>query len=329
MVDSAGTMSVSASIAAETSAENGPGSVRNASPEISACAVPPWRAAISETRSARARPLCSALKRIEIRAVARGGMTLWRRVADGDVGDLEVRGLEPVGAASRAPARRARRAARPAWAPDCRRGADRRRGPRAPRPRSSQMLTEPRRPILTVSPSRSTEVGSPTRHRSGIAPARAHVIDQRDGAVARRAFLVAGDDEAERARLGGDLRHCRRPSPRSRPSCRPRRGRGAGRRAARARTAPRSSPRPAARRRDGRRRRNGGCPADPCGSRTGSRPDRRAPRRRASGGPSKPSGISAASRQANTAPVAGVTLGQAIRASARAAVSMAVAAHMG
>ena len=32
------------------------------------------------------------------------------------------------------------------------------------------MLTEPRRPIFITSPSRFSEVGSPTRHRSGIAP---------------------------------------------------------------------------------------------------------------------------------------------------------------
>ncbi len=72
------------------------------------------------------------------------------------------------------------------------------------------MLTEPRRPILIVSPSRLTLVGSPTRQRVRRHAAFGHMAHQRAGAVDGLAFLVAGDDQADRAgqrigaRDGGD-----------------------------------------------------------------------------------------------------------------------------
>ena len=183
------------------------------------------------------------------------------------------------------------------------------------------MLTEPRRPILTMSPSRASEVGSPIRIMSGRMPRSAiqSMIARR--AVGGRAFLVAGDDQAERARMIGDVGAGGDEGGDRRPSCRPRRGRRAGRRGSRARTGRSPSPRPAAPRRDGRRSRNAArrCRA----SRTDSRPARPAPRRRRSGGPSKPSGVSAASSTSNTAPVAGVTLGQAISRAARSTGSIA------
>ena len=107
-------------------------------------------------------------------------------------------------------------------------------------------------------------------------------------AVDRRAFLVAGDDQADRAR-----RPARAPRPRrrrrSRPSCRPRRARRAGRRASRGAN---GAAGPAlARRHDvemagegemRRRRRRA--------SRAGSRPAHRAPRPSTKRSTAKPSG---------------------------------------
>ena len=63
--------------------------------------------------------------------------------------------------------------------------------------------------------------------------ARRHPVHDRRRAVGGRAFLVAGDDQAERARMIRVARRRRRRR-RCRSSCRPRRGRGAGRRESRA-----------------------------------------------------------------------------------------------
>ena len=93
-------------------------------------------------------------------------MTLLACVGVSIAGELEVRRREGVGAVveververgDHSGERRDRVVAR---------GAGRRRGPARPGT-SIHMLTEPRRPILTVSPSRSTEVGSPIRIMSG------------------------------------------------------------------------------------------------------------------------------------------------------------------
>ena len=125
------------------------------------------------------------------------------------------------------------------------------------------MLTEPRRPILTMSPSRCDRGRLADQAQVGDLAALADQLDQRAGAVDRLAFLVAGDDEADRAGLGRDVAPPPRPSPRSSPSCRPRRARRAaaaplGRERRRC-----SSPRPAGPRRGARRRRSAGCPAGP------------------------------------------------------------------
>ena len=195
-----------------------------------------------------------------------------------------------------------RRAPRPAWGSDCRRGADRRRGPAVPGT-SIQILTDPRRPILIVSPSRVVEVGSPTRHKSGVMPALGHAVDQRAGAVDRRAFLVAGDDQAERRRPFGArgaaatnaaiapfMSTAPRPwsrSPRTSgsnaPLVQPSPGGTTSRCPAKARCGPAAARAP----------------------RAGSRPARRAPRRRRSDRPRSPSGASAASSTSNTAPARG------------------------
>ena len=94
---------------------------------------------------------------------------------------------------------------------------------------SIHMLTEPRRPILTVSPSRSTEVGSPIRIMSGRICALVQPVDDPRRAVGRIAFLVAGDQQRDGAARLLDLARPRRRRRRSRSSCRWRRGRSAGR----------------------------------------------------------------------------------------------------
>ena len=90
--------------------------------------------------------------------------------------------------------------------------------------------------------------------------ARGRPFQQLGAAVDRDAFLVAGDQERDRAlwacrRWRRDNRASPRSCRRSRPSCRPRRGRTARRRRCRPRTAHATTPwdRPAAPRRCGRR----------------------------------------------------------------------------
>ena len=103
-------------------------------------------------------------------------------------------------------------------------------------------------------------------------PRCAQRVDDAPRAVDRAAFLVARDDEGDRAGVrrpcGDDTRAPPSSSPRRRSSCRRRRGRTGGRRGRRARTGPSSTSRagPAARRRCGprsrrpARRRRGGSP---------------------------------------------------------------------
>ena len=67
--------------------------------------------------------------------------------------------------------------------------------------------SEPRRPFLIMSPSVSTEVGSPMTQKSKRFAACLQGFDDGDGAVGGIAFLVRGEQEGERAgmlRVGGD-----------------------------------------------------------------------------------------------------------------------------
>ena len=102
-------------------------------------------------------------------ALAGGGDDVGHRVADVDAGELQGRWLEPVVAGIDRRGGQGGGDAAPAGAPGCRRDADRRRGPACRAPRSWQ-FTLPRRPILTMSPSFTGQVGSPTRQKSGIWP---------------------------------------------------------------------------------------------------------------------------------------------------------------
>ena len=65
----------------------------------------------------------------------------------------------------------------------------------------------PRRPFLIMSPSRSTEVGSPTMQASSRLAARLQQFDQAHRAVDRRAFFVAGQQEGDGAGMGRMLLH--------------------------------------------------------------------------------------------------------------------------
>ena len=65
------------------------------------------------------------------------------------------------------------------------------------------MLTEPRRPIFTVSPNRRTDVGFADQAAIGTQAARRHPLDQHGRAEGRRPFLVAGDDQADRMIMAG------------------------------------------------------------------------------------------------------------------------------
>ena len=60
-------------------------------------------------------------------------------------------------------------------------------------------LIEPRRPILSVSPARAVAVGSPTTQWSMRLAARFQPGQHFGGAVDGGAFLVAGDEQADRA----------------------------------------------------------------------------------------------------------------------------------
>ena len=97
----------------------------------------------------------------------------------------------------------------------------------------SRPLKLPRRPILMVSPSIFSLEGSPTRHQSMRLAALAQHLDHAAGAVDRRSFLVAGDQEGDRAAMRGDtgrrIPRWRSAWPRARFSCRPRRGHIEGR----------------------------------------------------------------------------------------------------
>ena len=92
---------------------------------------------------------------------------------------------------------------------------------------ASRPVSDPRRPFLIVSPSKATLVGSPTMQWSKRSPLASAQSSSFDRAVDRGAFLVAGDEEADRARECGPCRQIAappRPPPRARPSCRRRRG---------------------------------------------------------------------------------------------------------
>ena len=108
--------------------------------------------------------------------------------------------LEPVGCPRRARWRRSPPAPRPALGSDCRRDADRRHGPAArhvdpdvdrPAPADLDHVAQP------VDRGRLAD-----QAHIGLQPALGHPIDDRAGAVDRRAFLVAGDDQAESSRRG-------------------------------------------------------------------------------------------------------------------------------
>ncbi len=65
--------------------------------------------------------------------------------------------------------------------------------------------SEPRRPILIMSPVSFSLEGSPTMHQSMRCAALHQRLDHALGAVDRRAFLVAGDQEGDRAAMAGVL----------------------------------------------------------------------------------------------------------------------------
>ena len=153
--------------------------------------------------------------------------------------------------------------------------------------------------------------------------ARGRPFQQLGAAVDRDAFLVAGDEERDRAlracrRSRRDDRASPRPCRRSRPSCRPRRGRTARRRRCRRRTARATTPsdRPAAPRRCGRRT-SGAARRCRCGRR-GSRRRRCRARRTSSRCTVKPAPLSIVSRKLSAPPSAGVTDGQRSRSRAMA-----------
>jgi hypothetical protein len=88
--------------------------------------------------------------------------------------------------------------------------------------------TEPRRPILIMSPISSGLVGSPSTQASQLSPRLDCPFQQLDRAVDRRTFLVAGDQEGDRTLRRAVRFRCgaprRRRNRRCRPSCRPLRG---------------------------------------------------------------------------------------------------------
>ena len=91
------------------------------------------------------------------------------------------------------------------------------------------MLTEPRRPILIVSPSALLAGRLADQDHVGRDAALLEPVDDRDRAVGGGAFLVAGDEQRQRAAVGRRRRWRRRRRRRSRSSCHWRRGRSAGR----------------------------------------------------------------------------------------------------
>ena len=183
------------------------------------------------------------------------------------------------------------------------------------------MLTEPRRPIFTVSPSRSTDVGSPIRIMSGriCCSFSQSMIARR--AVGGVALLVAGDQQRQRALARARAAIAPRHRRRLRSSCRWRRGRAARHRRPRApRTDRRSSRRRAERRRGGRQSRSAASPDPRIATMFSVGPSGGSPRTQR--WMSKPSGFSAGSSTSNTSPRAGVTLGQRISSAARATGSI-------
>ena len=149
----------------------------------------------------------SGVVEADVEARARlGGNDVDGRVADVDRGDLEVRGVEMRGAG----VERRRRSGRSSSATSAahRVVGEVRIGDVALHAvRSACPVSEPRRPILIMSPSGVGLVGSPTRQWSKRSPRSRRPVEQLHGAVDGRAFLVAGDEEGDRAagvRRGGE-----------------------------------------------------------------------------------------------------------------------------
>ena len=134
-------------------------------------------------------------------------------VADVEAGDLQGGGLETLAAGVERLGGQARAARAPGGAPGCRRAADRRCGP-ACRAAVMQAFRLPRRPIFTdVAEAARAGRLADQRHVGDVA-VRCHPLQHADGAVHRRAFLVAGDEQARCCRGG--------------PGCAPRKSREAG-----------------------------------------------------------------------------------------------------
>ena len=152
---------------------------------------------LPHSSASRLSEVCRSLKRMLKRRVGlRPGSHCWPGCRH-RCGDLQGRGLKVFGALDPAARVSARLSIAPGDAPGCRPDADRRcaLGPRTTGRRS----VLPRRPILIMSPS-AFGIGR-LADDAGI-EALARLVSQSStlrGAVDGRAFLVAGDQEADRA----------------------------------------------------------------------------------------------------------------------------------
>ena len=262
LVESAGRRPVTSSTAAATRSVNGPRVVRKASAllgsKVSAKRLP--SAAVLTRRSISALRVSDRPGRVEADIedephLARNDVR--RRIADVDADDLEIRGIEVFCAmierrrqeGGQYRRQRPDRIIRDVGIADVALAAveDETAGQRAA-PAVLDRVAE-RLDAGRLADDAMVEPLAP-----GERP-----VEKLDCAVDRRAFLVAGDKEADRARETGPWRRSPappRPPPRGRPSCRRRRVPRSGRRRPSPRTDRSASAedRPAARRRYGRRK---------------------------------------------------------------------------
>ncbi len=161
-------MPMTASTAPEIAADSSPGGVRKASPEIIAVKAPPPRSTSSRMRATSASPFCRSLKRIDNRASALAGMTLVALLPTA----MSVISIL-LGWNQSVPLSRWMASISDIIATSFGIGLSARCGyatwPCVPAT-EIHILTDPRRPIFIMSPSRLTLVGSPTRQASGIEP---------------------------------------------------------------------------------------------------------------------------------------------------------------
>ena len=97
VVEASGSIPVSSPPPPRPAQKIAPGCVRNGSPEMIGRAVPPCFWAMAAILRDSSVPVWVSLKRIEMRASALRGDDVMCRIADLDIGDLEIGGLEPVG----------------------------------------------------------------------------------------------------------------------------------------------------------------------------------------------------------------------------------------